>query len=138
MYKKRKLAILIALLTGTAAAHGQTDLNSIEARLAALEKRLQDAETRASTAESRAVDVLFLDRAAQAVPPVGQVGTGRRDRRLLHALFQADGQARAVRVQSQVPQARVHRQEVLGQLARVHLVRRRASPFFLSPVSTGC
>ncbi|GHK53570.1 hypothetical protein KPZU09_33060 [Klebsiella pneumoniae] len=35
MYKKRKLAILIALLTGTAAAHGQTDLNSIEARLAA-------------------------------------------------------------------------------------------------------
>ena len=42
MYKKRKLAILIALLTGTAAAHGQTDLNSIEARLAALEKRLQD------------------------------------------------------------------------------------------------
>ncbi|STT18097.1 sucrose porin [Klebsiella pneumoniae] len=43
MYKKRKLAILIALLTGTAAAHGQTDLNSIEARLAALEKRLQDA-----------------------------------------------------------------------------------------------
>ncbi|MCD8672639.1 carbohydrate porin, partial [Klebsiella pneumoniae] len=41
MYKKRKLAILIALLTGTAAAHGQTDLNSIEARLAALEKRLQ-------------------------------------------------------------------------------------------------
>ena len=49
MYKKRKLAILIALLTGTAAAHGQTDLNSIEARLAALEKRLQDAETRAST-----------------------------------------------------------------------------------------
>ncbi|MGU5505023.1 carbohydrate porin, partial [Klebsiella pneumoniae] len=52
MYKKRKLAILIALLTGTAAAHGQTDLNSIEARLAALEKRLQDAETRASTAES--------------------------------------------------------------------------------------
>ncbi len=54
MYKKRKLAILIALLTGTAAAHGQTDLNSIEARLAALEKRLQDAETRASTAESRA------------------------------------------------------------------------------------
>ncbi|CDL20066.1 Maltoporin (maltose/maltodextrin high-affinity receptor, phage lambda receptor protein) [Klebsiella pneumoniae IS53] len=38
MYKKRKLAILIALLTGTAAAHGQTDLNSIEARLAALEK----------------------------------------------------------------------------------------------------
>lgn len=54
MYKKRKLAILIALLTGTAAAHGQTDLNSIEARLAATEKRLQDAETRASTAESRA------------------------------------------------------------------------------------
>ena len=54
MYKKRKLAILIALLTGTAAAHGQTDLNSIEARLAALEKRLQDAETRASTAESSA------------------------------------------------------------------------------------
>ncbi|HEB8801040.1 TPA: carbohydrate porin [Klebsiella pneumoniae] len=54
MYKKRKLAILIALLTGTAAAHGQTDLNSIEARLAALEKRLQDAEARASTAESRA------------------------------------------------------------------------------------
>lgn len=48
MYKKRKLAILIALLTGTAAAHGQTDLNSIEARLAALEKRLQDAETRAA------------------------------------------------------------------------------------------
>ncbi len=42
------------MLTGTAAAHGQTDLNSIEARLAALEKRLQDAETRASTAESRA------------------------------------------------------------------------------------
>lgn len=42
------------MLTGAAAAHGQTDLNSIEARLAATEKRLQDAETRASTAESRA------------------------------------------------------------------------------------
>lgn len=53
MYKKRKLAIQIALLTETV-AHGQNDLNSIEARLATMEKRQQDAESRASNAESRA------------------------------------------------------------------------------------
>lgn len=92
MYKKRKLAILIALLTGTAAAHGQTDLNSIEARLAALEKRLQDAETRASTAESRAasaeqkVQQLTHNPAAAANPghhPAGgqaHHSTGRKSR----------------------------------------------------------
>jgi sucrose porin len=54
MYKKSTLAVLIALLTGAASAHAQTDLSSIEARLIALEKRLQDAENRAQTAENRA------------------------------------------------------------------------------------
>jgi sucrose porin len=52
MYKKSTLAVLIALLTGAASAHAQTDLSSIEARLIALEKRLQDAENRAQTAET--------------------------------------------------------------------------------------
>ncbi|MFS9531871.1 carbohydrate porin, partial [Klebsiella pneumoniae] len=47
MYHQRNIASLIAVLTGTAAAKGQTVLNRIEARLAALEKRLQDAVTRA-------------------------------------------------------------------------------------------
>lgn len=37
MYKKSTLAVLIALLTGAASAHAQTDLSSIEARLVALE-----------------------------------------------------------------------------------------------------
>jgi sucrose porin len=54
MYKKSTLAMLIALLTGAASAHAQTDLSTIEARLIALEKRLQDAENRAQTAENRA------------------------------------------------------------------------------------
>jgi chromosome segregation ATPase len=54
MYKKSTLAVLIALLTGAASAHAQTDLSSIEARLIALEKRLQEAENRAQTAENRA------------------------------------------------------------------------------------
>jgi sucrose porin len=54
MYRKSTLAVLIALLTGAASAHAQTDLSSIEARLNALEKRLQDAENRAQTAENRA------------------------------------------------------------------------------------
>ncbi|EPK7358101.1 carbohydrate porin [Kluyvera intermedia] len=54
MYKKSTLAVLIALLTGTASAHAQTDLSTIEARLIAMEKRLQDAENRAQTAENRA------------------------------------------------------------------------------------
>jgi sucrose porin len=49
---KSTLAVLIALLTGAASAHAQTDLSSIEARLIALEKRLQDAENRAQTAET--------------------------------------------------------------------------------------
>jgi sucrose porin len=35
MYKKSTLAVLIALLTGAASAHAQTDLSSIEARLIA-------------------------------------------------------------------------------------------------------
>ena len=52
--KNAQLAVLIALLTGAASAHAQTDLSSIEARLIALEKRLQDAENRAQTAETRA------------------------------------------------------------------------------------
>lgn len=50
MFRKSTLAVLIALLTGAASAHAQTDLSSIEARLIALEKRLQDAENRAQTA----------------------------------------------------------------------------------------
>lgn len=54
MYRKSTLAVLIALLTGAASAHAQTDLSTIEARLIALEKRLQDAENRAQTAENRA------------------------------------------------------------------------------------
>lgn len=54
MFRKSTLAVLIALLTGAASAHAQTDLSSIEARLIALEKRLQDAENRAQTAETRA------------------------------------------------------------------------------------
>ena len=54
MYKKSTLAVLIALLTGAASAHAQTDLSTIEARLIALEKRLQEAENRAQTAENRA------------------------------------------------------------------------------------
>ena len=54
MYKKSTLAVLIALLTGAASAHAQTDLSTIEARLVALEKRLQEAENRAQTAENRA------------------------------------------------------------------------------------
>ncbi|VDR29132.1 Sucrose porin precursor [Raoultella terrigena] len=54
MYKKRTLAVLIALLTGAGSVHAQTDLSTIEARLIALEKRLQDAENRAQTAENRA------------------------------------------------------------------------------------
>ncbi|VTP69426.1 Sucrose porin precursor [Leclercia adecarboxylata] len=47
MYRKSTLAMLIALLTGAASAHAQTDISSIEARLNALEKRLQEAESRA-------------------------------------------------------------------------------------------
>jgi sucrose porin len=54
MFRKSTLAVLIALLTGAASAHAQTDLSSIEARLIALEKRLQEAENRAQTAETRA------------------------------------------------------------------------------------
>ena len=54
MYRKSTLAVLIALLTGAASAHAQTDLSTIEARLIALEKRLQEAENRAQTAENRA------------------------------------------------------------------------------------
>lgn len=54
MYKKSTLAVLIALLAGTASAHAQMDLSAIEARLIAQEKRLQEAENRAKTAENRA------------------------------------------------------------------------------------
>lgn len=54
MYKKSTLAVLIALLAGTASAHAQMDLSTIEARLIAQEKRLQEAENRAKTAENRA------------------------------------------------------------------------------------
>ncbi|HFT0628516.1 TPA: hypothetical protein ACH1T1_005105, partial [Escherichia coli] len=38
MYKKTTLAVLIALLTGATTVHAQTDISSIESRLAALEQ----------------------------------------------------------------------------------------------------
>lgn len=41
MYKKTTLAVLIALLTGATTVHAQTDISSIESRLAALEQRLK-------------------------------------------------------------------------------------------------
>jgi sucrose porin len=52
---KSTLAVLIALLTGAASAHAQTDLSSIEARLIALEKRLQDAENERKRQKPRRV-----------------------------------------------------------------------------------
>ncbi|MCL7188340.1 carbohydrate porin, partial [Escherichia coli] len=45
---------LIALLTGATTVHAQTDISSIESRLAALEQRLKNAESRAQAAEARA------------------------------------------------------------------------------------
>lgn len=45
MYKKTTLAVLIALLTGATTVHAQTDISSIESRLAALEQRLKNAES---------------------------------------------------------------------------------------------
>ena len=54
MYKKTTLAVLIALLTGATTVHAQTDISSIESRLAALEQRLKNAESRAQAAEARA------------------------------------------------------------------------------------
>ncbi|AJZ89573.1 Sucrose porin [Beauveria bassiana D1-5] len=54
MYQKSKLAVMIALLVGTASVQAATDLSSIESRLAAMEQRLQDAESRAQAAEKRA------------------------------------------------------------------------------------
>ncbi|SQC93771.1 Sucrose porin precursor [Cedecea neteri] len=54
MYQKSKLAVMIALLVGTASAQAATDLSSIESRLAAMEQRLQAAESRAQAAEKRA------------------------------------------------------------------------------------
>ncbi|HID9653638.1 TPA: carbohydrate porin, partial [Escherichia coli] len=54
MYKKTTLAVLVALLTGATTVHAQTDISSIESRLAALEQRLKNAESRAQAAEARA------------------------------------------------------------------------------------
>lgn len=54
MYQKSKLAVMIALLVGTASVQAATDLSSIESRLAAMEQRLQAAESRAQAAEKRA------------------------------------------------------------------------------------
>jgi len=54
MYKKRRLAVMIGMLAGSASVYAQTDMNSIEQRLAALEQRLQEAEGRATAAEKRA------------------------------------------------------------------------------------
>ncbi|MGI5561064.1 carbohydrate porin, partial [Escherichia coli] len=42
--------MLIALLTGATTVHAQTDISSIESRLAALEQRLKNAESRAQAA----------------------------------------------------------------------------------------
>jgi sucrose porin len=56
MFRKSTLAVLIALLTGAASAHAQTDLSSIEARLIALEKRFRMPKTerkRQKPAQSR-------------------------------------------------------------------------------------
>ncbi|MGT5123471.1 carbohydrate porin, partial [Escherichia coli] len=47
MYKKTTLAVLVALLTDATTVHAQTDISSIESRLAALEQRLKNAESRA-------------------------------------------------------------------------------------------
>ncbi|MGX9869528.1 carbohydrate porin [Enterobacter mori] len=54
MYKKRRLAVMIGMLAGSTSVFAQTDMTSIEARLAAMEQRLQAAETRAQVAEKRA------------------------------------------------------------------------------------
>ena len=54
MYKKTTLAVLVALLTDATTVHAQTDISSIESRLAALEQRLKNAESRAQAAEARA------------------------------------------------------------------------------------
>ena len=54
MYKKRRLAVMIGMLAGSTSVFAQTDMTSIESRLAALEQRLQDAEMRAQNAEKRA------------------------------------------------------------------------------------
>jgi sucrose porin len=56
MYKKRRLAVMIGMLAGSTSVFAQTDMTSIEARLAAMEQRLQDAETRAQRAEKRATE----------------------------------------------------------------------------------
>lgn len=56
MYKKRRLAVMIGMLAGSTSVFAQTDMTSIEARLAAMEQRLQAAETRAQVAEKRATD----------------------------------------------------------------------------------
>lgn len=53
MYKKTTLAVLIALLTGATTVHAQTDISSIESRLAALEQRLKNAESRARGGRSK-------------------------------------------------------------------------------------
>ncbi len=54
MYKKRRLAVMIGMLAGSTSVFAQTDMTSIEVRLAAMEQRLQAAETRAQVAEKRA------------------------------------------------------------------------------------
>ena len=45
---------MIGMLAGSTSVFAQTDMTSIESRLAALEQRLQDAEMRAQNAEKRA------------------------------------------------------------------------------------
>ena len=39
MYKKRRLAVMIGMLAGSTSVFAQTDMTSIESRLAALEQR---------------------------------------------------------------------------------------------------
>ena len=52
--KKSTIAITLSMLLGSGSAWANSDINSIEARLAAMEQRLQAAEQRANAAESRA------------------------------------------------------------------------------------
>lgn len=54
MHKQKKLALMIAVLVGSASLAAHADSRSVEARLAALEQRLQAAESRAQAAEQRA------------------------------------------------------------------------------------
>lgn len=71
MYKKRRLAVMIGMLAGSTSVFAQTDMTSIEARLAALEQRLQAAETRAQVAEKRATDAEQKNAAVGDCPAAG-------------------------------------------------------------------